>query len=317
MDENRQLEVSDWHDESPPLAVARARIARQLRIPAQLLGIVGTVLLHVLVVQTIVLGTSTRKTLAPTTQGLASTANAAGAESEMTLVVVQPVEATNSKDSLFEEFLSRGSVLKDMPIALVSPDPAPALSFREQQLADDADAESPVNSGDPAGQAQLFGIYSGQIQARIERVWRRPRTPVNQDSTHPGALGEEAFRCQVRIIQDTMGNVQEVLLPQCNGSAAWQRSLVVAIQQASPLPAPPSPTVFTNALTMTFTGFEYRPGALSDDYEIEPRHMQAKNRLDGGSPLAPPMNPAAIAQRHSSHPLQAPTGEIQGTSNGP
>jgi hypothetical protein len=126
----------------------------------------------------------------------------------------------------------------------------------------------------------LFGIYSGQIQARIARVWRRPRTPVNESRTqHQGALGEEAFQCQVRIIQDNQGYVQEILLPQCNGSAAWQRSLVIAIQQASPLPAPPDPAVFTNALTMTFTGFEYRPDSLADEYEMEAPRGSVQSRV--------------------------------------
>jgi hypothetical protein len=308
------MEVSDWRNERDPLPIAGAPIARRPRIPARLLGIIGTILLHGFVVQTLVLGTSTRRVHVPLPQGLGSSASAAGAESELTLVVVQPLE-TKTQDSLFEEFVSRGSLLRDMPITLISPDPTPALNPREDQLTDNKDAESPVNSGDPEGQARLFGIYSGQIQARIERAWRRPRTPVNIDSTRlRGAAGEETFQCQVQIIQDYQGNVKEILLPQCNGSTAWQRSLVIAIQQASPLPAPPSPTVFTNALPMTFTGFGYRPDSSADDYEIEPRRMHAKNGLDVGSPQAPPVNPAVIAQHPSMHPLRAPTGEVQGTS---
>jgi TonB C terminal len=311
MDEKRPLEVSIWHGEPRPIQVTRASVARQWPIPTRLLGIIGTVLLHGLVVQTVVLGTSTRKVSSPTAQGLATTANAAGAESEMTLVVVQPIEAANSKDNLFEEFISRGSLLKDLPIALISPDSTPALSLPEEQLNDNTDAESPANSGDPAGQARLFGIYSGQIQARIDRVWRRPRTPVNENRTQrQGALAEEAFRCQVRIIQDNQGNVQEILLPQCNGSAAWQRSLVIAIQQASPLPAPPSPTVFTNALTMTFAGFEYRPDSPADDYEIEVSRMQVQN---GMSPsIAQPgmiQDLGTPADERGVHALRAPTDE--------
>jgi TonB C terminal len=276
MDDKQRLVVSDWQDEPRPLPIICAPAARRPRIPARVLGIVGSVLLHGLVIQTVVLGTSTRKVLSPTTQGLASTANAAGAESEMTLVVVQPTEATNSKDSLFEEFISRGSVLKEMPIALMSPDPTPALSL-QKELTDNTDAESPINSGDPAGQARLFGIYSGQIQARIERAWRRPRTPVNEERQQgQSALDEEAFRCQVRIIQDNQGNVQEILLPQCNGSAAWQRSLVIAIQQASPLPAPPSSSVFSHAVTINFVGFSYVSGQTDEDYET-PKSAQVRS----------------------------------------
>jgi hypothetical protein len=279
MDDKRHLEVSDWRDEPPPPPTTRAPTTWQFRIPARLLGVAGTVLLHGLVVQTVLLGTSTRQVLTPTTQGLASTANAGGAESEMTLVVVQPVEPT-PKDSVFEEFVSRGSLLKDMPIALISADVTTAApSLKKEQLTDYAETESPTNSGDPEGQARLFGIYSGQIQARIARVWRRPRTPVIESRTQrKRVLAEEAFQCQVRIIQDNQGNVQEILLPHCNGSPTWQRSLVIAIQQASPLPAPPDPAVFTNALTMTFTGFEYRSDSSADEYELEAPHGPVQSR---------------------------------------
>jgi hypothetical protein len=91
---------------------------------------------------------------------------------------------------------------------------------------------------------------------------------VNEDRQQgQGALDDEAFRCQVRIIQDNKGNVQEILLPLCNGSAAWQRSLVIAIQQASPLPAPPSSSVFSHAITVNFVGFSYVPGQTDEDYE--------------------------------------------------
>ena len=70
-----------------------------------------------------------------------------------------------------------------------------------------------------------------------------------------GAIAGDIFRCVVQIRQDDKGNVQEVLLIDCNGTEAWRRSLVVAINQSSPLPAPPIPSVFERALTMTFEGY--------------------------------------------------------------
>lgn len=109
MDGRRPLEVSNWQGEPHPLPITNAPVLRRPHIPARVLGIIGTVLLHGLVVQTAVLGTSSKKVFSPMTQGLTSAANAAGAESEMTLVVVQPFEAAKSKDSLFEEVVSRGS----------------------------------------------------------------------------------------------------------------------------------------------------------------------------------------------------------------
>jgi hypothetical protein len=114
----------------------------------------------------------------------------------------------------------------------------------------------------------LVGIYSGQIQARVERIWLRPRTSVKEESVSTKASNSiDYFRCQAQIVQDPRGNVQETLLPNCHGSIAWQRSLVIAIQQASPLPAPPSPTVFSRTLTLEFVGYPYTVGAPEDEYE--------------------------------------------------
>jgi hypothetical protein len=51
-------------------------------------------------------------------------------------------------------------------------------------VANSNQASKPSNTGgDGAEQARLFGIYTGQIQAQIDRVWRRPRTPVNGATT--------------------------------------------------------------------------------------------------------------------------------------
>jgi hypothetical protein len=137
------------------------------------------------------------------------------------------------------------------------------LELREVQIS------KPTSGGDAAELARLLGIYTGQIQARIDRVWRRPRTPVNANSVNRTLSdAEESFQCEAQIVQDASGNVQEILLPRCNGSPAWQHSLVVAIQQASPLPAPPSTRVFTQSITLRFVGLPYSTGASSEEYEI-------------------------------------------------
>jgi hypothetical protein len=116
----------------------------------------------------------------------------------------------------------------------------------------------------------LYGIYSGQIQARIDRLWRRPRSPI-AESTGDNAGESTEFRCLVNIIQDQHGAVLEVLLPDCNGSSAWQRSLAIAIQQASPLPAPPDAKVFRRSIALTFVGQPYSSTAAADEYEIAGR----------------------------------------------
>jgi hypothetical protein len=110
---------------------------------------------------------------------------------------------------------------------------------------------------DAAVRSAMYGRYVGQIDARIERAWLRPRT----------AIGATTFVCIVRIDQDSRGTVQEVTLEQCNGDERWQRSLVSAIESASPLPAPPDPAVFTRTVHLSFQSDPYSPGAPEDAYE--------------------------------------------------
>jgi TonB C terminal len=112
--------------------------------------------------------------------------------------------------------------------------------------------ESEVDDGDES--AEPFARYLAQINARIDRAWIRPPAPI----------GEPRFNCQARIEQDAMGNVIEVLLERCNGNPSWQLSLVHAIQSASPLPAPPDPTLFVHAIHMSFQAQADVSGVSSD-----------------------------------------------------
>jgi len=149
------------------------------------------------------------------------------------------------------------------PIEVKHLDLPPLPDAESLGLDEDAQSESSANV---AEHARLMGIYSGQIRARIERIWTRPRTPVN--GLAPAASTLEYFHCQAQILQGPTGAVQEVLLPNCNGSVAWQRSLVLAIQQASPLPAPPSPSVFSRTVSVNFVGYPYVTGGSVEGYEI-------------------------------------------------
>jgi hypothetical protein len=146
------------------------------------------------------------------------------------------------------------------------PDPPALLNIEVLSLDQDHVSQTAVDSGVATEQARLFGIYTGQIQARINRIWRRPRTPVNELDDTGGPNADESFRCQAQIVQDAVGNVQEILLLNCNGSLSWQRSLVTAIGQASPLPAPPVASVFRHTITLDFLGLAYVPGSSDDEY---------------------------------------------------
>lgn len=138
----------------------------------------------------------------------------------------------------------------------------------------DESGEASLTAGDPARQSMLFGRYTGQIDARIQRAWRRPRSaidgPFASGSDGGAAARADTFQCQARIVQEASGNVKEIELIQCNGSPEWQLSLVRAIQLASPLPAPPDPSVFTNVLTLAFEAKAYVPGYREDEYEPAP-----------------------------------------------
>ncbi len=103
----------------------------------------------------------------------------------------------------------------------------------------------------------MYGRYLGQIHARIDRAWRRPRT----------AIGAPLFQCQVQLDQDSLGRVEQVTLLECNGDAPWQLSLVHAIEAASPLPAPPTPAVFAHHVLISFRAAAYSSGAAAELYE--------------------------------------------------
>jgi hypothetical protein len=121
----------------------------------------------------------------------------------------------------------------------------------------DDDSSSPNSSADTATRSAMYGRYLGQISARISRAWLRPRS----------AIGAPMFSCRVRIDQDGRGNVQNVTLEDCNGDQRWQLSLVQAIESASPLPAPPDPSVFTRIVHANFEGRAYEPGVPEAQYE--------------------------------------------------
>jgi hypothetical protein len=220
----------------------------------------GALLLHAALVYSLVTTNAQRRVLVPEVHGPGASTSPSSEEPEATLFLVQMPQV--AEQSQAEDFGSLGAAPADSLVQILSPDPLPALDPGTVRFEDDPSA--PVSEAEnPAVRAVLFGRYSGQIDARIARAWRRPRSPVAVAETG----GEVPFRCQVRIAQDNAGNVKEVQLVACNGSIAWQMSLVMAIQQASPLPAPPSPSVFTNILVLNFESGSYRPGGSEDGYE--------------------------------------------------
>jgi hypothetical protein len=267
MDSLEKMDVGDWQD-FPPALVVEKRAPRRFLSPT-LIGILGTLLLHALVIQSVP-WSSGPKVKPPETPELVGVRSRSKNDSKESLVLLSLSTMAVSNQAAAQKLSSLPDFNKMKIKSTVDADPPAMLNIDVLALSEDQTAGRTSGSGDAAELAQLFGIYTSQIQARIDRVWRRPRTPINEDNTSAtnSDLGA-SFQCQAQIVQDAAGNVQEVLLPRCNGSAAWQRSLVLAIQHASPLPAPPSAKVFTKSISLNFVGLAYVSGSSDDDYEID------------------------------------------------
>ncbi len=275
MTTNGKITVSVWSEPPRPVFAAK-RTQRRLGLPGAI-GIAGTLLLHALAFEATLLGT--RQIQPPVFQVSGSARNQSKGQPAESLTLIElPMITLSDNGPVREE-------IKETPITQISPDLLrPPHNVGISAPDEEKDSTLSADGGGGDEHAQLLGIYSGQIQARVERIWRRPRTPVNERSHL--FRSAEYFGCQVQIVQDSRGNVQETLLTDCNGSAAWQHSITVAIQQASPLPAPPSPTVFSPTLTLNFVGYEYVAGGSEEGYEAK-LDTVARATIDRPSPRVP------------------------------
>jgi hypothetical protein len=266
MDSSQKIDVIDWQDSPPPPIIPKSRAPHRFLSPT-LIGIAGTLLLHALLIQSLPFGSRGPKVKPPEAQESADAlAKSKGDNSESLVLIALPASPANLGQAPTQNLVSSLPDLSKMKIkSPVNVDPPVFLNTETLALSEDQASDSAAHGGDGAEKARLFGIYTGQIQARIARVWRRPRTQVNEEKSPLDAT--ESFQCEAQIVQDARGNVQEVMLPRCNGSPAWRNSLVLAIQHASPLPAPPSAKVFSTSITLNFVGLSYFAGAPDDDYE--------------------------------------------------
>jgi hypothetical protein len=191
--------------------------------------------------------------------GAGASALTSNAQPGPTMILINlsaPLDAPAEAD-LIEELASAGVAPKDLMIEIASSNPLPAIPLTRDDTQQDQDAKTAEAIGNDAQRSLLLGMYMGQIKARIDRAWLRPRNPLKSD----------AFSCQVQIVQNSSGAVTEVALRRCNGDIRWQESLVAAIQSASPLPAPPDPSLFADQLMLGFEAAPYRLGAADQGYE--------------------------------------------------
>jgi hypothetical protein len=263
MDRPQKMDVVDWRD-SPRPAVVKARAPRRFLSPT-VIGILGTLLLHALVFQSVSWGSGPKLKPPETPESMDARAKSEMDSAESLVLISLPTASLSDLVTAQDLVSSLPELMKMKIKSPVHVDPPTMLNIEALALGEDKASKPTNESGDGAELARLLGIYTGQIHARIARLWRRPRTPVNEENS--SAAAGESFQCEAQILQDIRGNVQEIMLPRCNGSPAWRNSLVLAIQHASPLPVPPSEKVFSTSISLNFIGLSYFAGAPEDDYE--------------------------------------------------
>ncbi len=266
-------------------------MAQQRQVPARrwsaaTVAVAAAVSLHMVLLSTVIFGgselTSSRR---PTQQGQSASATSAGEEPRMTMILINL--PSPKRQSPEEPMASHGLAAADLPIRVVSLDDVQAFDFSDADKSDDSDPD--LQPEDPVHHALMVGRYTNQIKARIERAWLRPRSTI----------GSSNFDCTVQIVQDSQGNVTQMTLQQCNGSADWQASLVRAIQSASPLPAPPEPSAFASAVSMQFSSQAYVTG---DAEGFEPsKHVET-----AVFQWRPPSTSAATSTQRALAPSAAP-----------
>ena len=211
-----------------------------------------------------VLGTARHRPPQPDQLGGAASALVSSTEAATSMTLVDLQQNAPRDESALEALASQGIELTDSSLVIASPEASLASDLDKDAIEDKETTEA---AGDAAGHAAMFGRYVGQIDARIEHAWMRPRAPVEH----------KHFSCQAKIEQDPNGRVMTVELRICHEDVRWQRSLVDAIQRASPLPSPPIPSVFAKVLTLNFGAEQFEEGVSSpSDYEPAPLRVAAQ-----------------------------------------
>lgn len=238
-----------------PFRVRQARPAPG-RMVVGTLGVLASFAIHLALVKAVSWGAGSVES-ARAREGLGANAFGSAEEAVTTLFFVEDASAEVSNEDAVEELASAGKVLQSLRVTILSPDPSIDSALEDYEAEDARPATEDLSAGDRAAKAALFGRYIGQIEARIERAWMRPRTQI----------GADLFECHVRVQQSDQGAVLEITLKECNGDPRWQVSLVNAIQGASPLPAPPDPSVFARSIELSFSSSAFSPDRTEQGFE--------------------------------------------------
>jgi len=193
------------------------------------------------------------------------------------MMVVFTEDSAAIQDPSRDELPSTHPFLLPQPV--LSKVAHPQVSAANPDLSEDPENRIPTEAnGNEQGRSMLFGRYMGQISARVERAWMRPRSVPTAGK----------FACRAQITQDQTGQVQEITLQECTGDPLWQVSLVRAINGASPFPAPPDPSVFSNLITVEFDSDPYVPGESEQGFEPKFRPELARTSRADIEPQSSP-----------------------------
>jgi hypothetical protein len=218
-----------------------------------LVGALASLALHALLLAPMLIGTGKHKTLAPDAPGTEASTDRPGADGAMIVELIEESDRASSASARMaaSSLISPATLRRMAAVDVAPPEPIPDIDVeRDSQTLAQA-------QGDDTLRARLYGIYVGQISARIERAWLKPRS----------SPGGDRFVCRVQVLQNQSGEVREVTVNDCDADERWQSSLVHAIQSASPLPAPPDPRVFNRRITMQFASEGYVPGGNGEGFE--------------------------------------------------
>ncbi|RLA33309.1 MAG: hypothetical protein DRR11_05865 [Gammaproteobacteria bacterium] len=108
---------------------------------------------------------------------------------------------------------------------------------RQRQLDVEIAAETQRQEAMNAGE---LAVYQFAIMQQLRRNWIEPASVVDD------------LECVVNVRQLPSGEVVGVNIGSCNGDDSVRRSIVAAVQKASPLPLPSNPSLFDRNLTITF-----------------------------------------------------------------
>lgn len=104
---------------------------------------------------------------------------------------------------------------------------AMAIADEERRLAENSSTE--------------MAVYQTMIYQHIRRRW-----------AVPASMGDDDL-CVVDVEQDRSGYVRDVTIVSCPNDEAVRRSIIAAIENASPLPSPPTPNLFRAQLRLRMT----------------------------------------------------------------